>query len=156
MTDDLRAKAEELIQPLCAAFISECIDTIAAADKDTRTFRRVRYDAEPARLPAGCPAPRLQLRWEQGEDDEICHYEMVFPLREHDIRNDAKTNHAVIELGQTKCGGGGTPYWERNPVEQRTPYRDGAHAQWDDATLNLPIFVIAPDGAFEELPRKPR
>ena len=39
------------------------------------------------------PAPRLQLRWAPAKPNKhkwnwACHYELVLPLREHDIRGE--------------------------------------------------------------------
>lgn len=115
---------------------------------------RVRYDAEAKRFPVGCPAPRLQLRWEACTDrpgyEWICHYELVFPLREHDIRNDPKTGYCVAELSLTRTGGGeGLVRFADDRLGEATPFRDGAHAAWDSEVLRgLPIYVIAPDGRF--------
>lgn len=147
MTDE----AEDLIKPICDRFIEQCRGAIAAAQNEVRTFLRVRYDPEPCRIPSSVPAPRLQLRWQDGEET-ICHYELVFPLRDADIRNEANTGYAVIELGRTTSrGGGAVRPWERNPPKERMPYRDGAHASWDAKELRLPVFVIAPDGTFAKI-----
>ena len=114
---------------------------------------KVSYKAPKQARPAGIPAPRLQLRWESAGDgtyDRICHYEMVFPIREHDCRNDPRTGFCVIQLGRTMVGGR-EPNWALN-LGACTPFRDGAHAQWDSAILgDLPVYVIAPDGTYAPL-----
>lgn len=118
------------------------------------------------------PAPRLQLRWEGGEPGETfqtrdgpvterewrCVYELVMPLREHDIRREVwkdgeevgRQAELVIKMSEgftrvrttrTPCKGDDGRHFAD------TPYRDGAHARWDAAQLGgLPIYVIAPDG----------
>lgn len=112
------------------------------------------------------PAPRLQLRWipatvetrKRGYNWE-CHYELVMPLNDYDIRaeqydeNDELMEEKLKEFAVAmKCPSArqteGTPcttmagdrYYD-------SPFRDGAHAYWDAKLIgNLPIFVIAPDG----------
>lgn len=110
------------------------------------------YDAPAEARPEGLPAPRLQLRWEDKAEDgfeRVCHYELVFPIREHDVRNDTKTGFAVIRLGRTRQGGG-EPDW-RVRLDNRIPFRDGVHAAWDSRVFgSLPIIVIAPDGTWAE------
>ena len=109
------------------------------------------------------PAPRLQLRWvvnpEDGSSHEyLCHYEMVIPLREHDIRrevydDDGMTTGEIEELvipiiAPTKRGSNRVPCVDT--LGRRfydAPYRDGVHACWDSEALGgLPIFVIDLDG----------
>ncbi len=111
------------------------------------------------------PAPRLQLRWatpskkdqddfgfvqasnpEPGEHRRwICHYEIVLPLREHDIRRedaDGQNVRSELAILINRSSRGTT---ETCPKD--TPYRDGAHAKWDSGVLGgLPVYVIDPDG----------
>lgn len=108
------------------------------------------------------PAPRLQLRWapstRRREYPWECHYELVLPLREHDIRREVfdddgevvrKVSEVVVPMKEPSLRSG-----DRVPCQEQdgtciydAPYRDGAHAQWDAAALGgLPIYVIAPDG----------
>ena len=100
---------------------------------------------------AKLPAPRLELRWEQvvpGRwDNMICKYILVIPLQEFDIRReteDGTAEEASILLSSTKSHGP-----NHRPVCEdgvRTPYRDGAHAQWDSKALGgLPIYAICED-----------
>lgn len=127
-----------------ADFERRMADAIEGAAQEIKNILRVDYAAAADRLPPGLPAPRLQLRWTQDEWERLCHYELVIPLGEHDIRNDAKTGYGVIELGRTRSRGGSTP-WEAGQREWRMPYRDGAHARWDSAAFGgLPIYVLAP------------
>lgn len=78
---------------------------------------------------------------------------MVMPLRELDIRNDAGTGFAVIELGRTRVGGGGAAPWQRESPEMCTPFRDGSHAKWDAVVMGgLPIYILGPDGSAQILP----
>lgn len=106
------------------------------------------------------PAPRLQLRWTKYNDGNTtnqyqCHYELVLPLRKHDIRREVyddsgvmtgKTDEFVVTMKPptTRRGTttepcrlrGGTPFCDE-------PYRDGAHAQWDSHALGgLPVYVL--------------
>lgn len=110
------------------------------------------------------PAPRLQMRWtsakkQTGFDDEwLCHYELVLPLEEQDIRawqqgpRGGRRPHLkelVIPIGKptsyrnnhVPCGSdGGIRFYD-------DPCMDGDCAKRHAAMLgNLPIFVIAPDG----------
>lgn len=117
-------------------------------------------NAVPARTKLS--APRLQLRWEKIERGPatkwLCHYELVVPLGEYDIRAEQEgprggrrpnlTEMVVVMGGPTERSGGGTPCTDRDgTLYCDPPYRDGAHAQWDAKALgNLPIYVIAPDG----------
>lgn len=108
------------------------------------------------------PAPRLQLRWELGDEanwEWHCHYELVLPLREHDIRREVwadgdDTGQRLSELvipmseGYTRRGSSRAPCeTDSGGKVFDTPYRDGAHASWDAAQLGgLPTYAIAPDG----------
>ena len=95
------------------------------------------------------PAPRLQFTWRPLTEDwgkRECLYSVVIPLQAHDIRRergddpDARSEwHAV--LGITVVDGGGRPVLPNGEVN--TPYRDGAHAIWDNEHLgNLPIYAV--------------
>jgi len=127
-----------------------------------------RSPAEVLEAGADLPAPRLQLRWERrtephdfdwdGERSWNCHYELVLPLREFDIRREiyedgeevGEQSQLVVPIkGPTIRGANGcTPCVDRDgELYFDSPIRDGAHAQWDAEVLgNLPVFVIAPDG----------
>lgn len=116
--------------------------------------------------------PRLQMRWEKGSAKPgfgwSCHYELVMPLGKHDVRatvyddagdetGETLTEFTVAMKGPSVRGSSSTPC-----VDQRdgslyydSPFRDGAHAQWDAALLgNLPVFVMALDGTL--IPRPPK
>lgn len=147
--------AARALMPVFRSMQRQAQESIDAVIAEMRNVLRVRYDAGAARLPQGLPAPRLQLRWENGDEryEWACSYELVLPLREFDIRNDAKTGHAVIELGRTRVGGSGAPPWRHSEPRSCTPYRDGAHALWDSAVLGgLPVYVVAPDGGTKLVP----
>jgi len=119
------------------------------------------------------PAPRIQLRWAENDGKHgysvseykwLCHYELVIPLDEFDIRREVhgprggikKRTELVMAVkepsarssssGYPPCTGGDGKirYYD-------APFRDGPHALWDAKHLgNPPIYVIAPDGmAFE-------
>lgn len=149
--------ADALLKPVFAAFKRQAAQAIREAQAEIENVLKVEYDAPEVARPIGLPVPRLQLRWEEAADsmrERICHYEMVFPLREHDCRNRAKANFAVVTLGRTHQSGA-RPDWGVD-LGWRTPYRDGAHAQWDAEVFGgLPIYVIAPDGRAAIMETKP-
>lgn len=109
----------------------------------------------------GLPLPRLQLRWlpstiKQNYQWE-CHYELVIPLHQYDIRREIYGKRGGMKKGPKECvipmkppslRDGGEPC--KNHDGSRycdTPYRDGAHAKWDSAVLGgIPVCCIAPDG----------
>lgn len=117
------------------------------------------------------PAPRLQLRWAEAAPNErgyqwACHYELVLPLGEHDIRRDVydddgemtgKVSELVAALKPpTLRGGSGYPCEAQDGTRYfDPPFRDGVHAQWDaDVLGKLPVYVIAPDGEAFERPNE--
>lgn len=115
-----------------------------------------------AKQKALLPAPRLQLRWEKFSDDSRydwqCHYELVLPLDQYDIRGEVEgprggkrpnlTELAVPIKEPTVRRSNGVPCIAQDGTRYYdAPYRDGAHASWDAKVLgDLPIYVIAPDG----------
>jgi hypothetical protein len=115
------------------------------------------------------PATRIQLRWElnngnygysPSEYKWICHYELVIPLGEFDIRREfygprggiKKRKVLVIPMKEPSARSSSSAYPPCTTGDGKTrfcdtPYRDGAHAMWDAKHLgNPPIYVIAPDG----------
>lgn len=121
--------------------------------------------------------PRLQFRWEDGVGSGTsffagqpvwkCHYELVLPLQEGDIRReiygeDGEQTGERAELvvpikGPCLRGKNGSlPCVDRfdgDKLHYDEPFRDGVHAQWDAALLgNLPIYCVTLDGT---LIRKP-
>lgn len=138
---------------------------------------------------AALPAPRLQLRWEinagkqrfaaddarfaklLGQEPRaptpewLCHYELVLPLGEHDVRREtygprggrrADRTELVVPLKRPAVrGGAGVPCTVTDTGERYAdpPFRDGAHAQWDARLLgDPPVYVIAPDGSAFRYP----
>lgn len=112
-------------------------------------------------MPTELPAPRLQLRYRKPTDDEmigrspdwVCVYELILPLREHDIRREREDigdqDFMALEISKTFVGTTRTPCNE-------TPFRDGAHAKWDSEVLGrLPIYAIDPDGTPHLQDREP-
>lgn len=109
------------------------------------------------------PTPRIQFRYERiadkvpGWTEYMCHYELVIPLRELDIRreDDQRTEFA-ISVSKTKVTTGATPCIYEGNLVYHAPFRDGAHADWDMEALGitLPVFCIAPDGRAVERPAK--
>lgn len=99
----------------------------------------------------------LQLRWTVNDgstgwrsDGWLCHYELVIPLDENDIRrededgNDVQPEIIVALKPPTWRGGSIEPC---SNDEYDAPFRDGAHALWDSAKLgDIPIIVIGLDG----------
>ena len=120
-------------------------------------------DKTPATTALPLPAPRLQLRWSKADDGDThylwhCHYELVLPLREHDIRrevydDDGEQIGEVKELvvtmkPPTRRRGGGEPCHAKDGTTYcDAPYRDGAHADWDAEALGgIPVYVIDAHG----------
>lgn len=148
-------EADDLLKPVFRSFKRQAVDAIQGARAEIKNILRVSYDAPAEARPDDLPCPRLQLRWTETSPDahnRVCHYELVFPLHEHDIRNDLKTGYAVVELGRTNQGGSPVD-WDNCDLTHRTPFRDGVHAQWD-ATIfgGLPVFTIAPNGRSALVP----
>lgn len=140
-------EADELLKPVFKMFKRQAAAAIREKTAEIENILRVDYDADPATRPEGLPVPRLQLRWQSGAGawERVCHYEMVFALREHDCRNDAKAGFAVVQLGRT-IQSSSEPDWSKD-LGWLTPYRDGVHAKWDAEQFGgLPVYVIAPDG----------
>lgn len=120
----------------------------------------------PVAVQQAMPAPRLQLRWTPAEPNEFrcnwaCHYELVLPLREVDIRRETKDaqgndlpklKELVIPMQPGPCfrGSDSIPCTAQNGARFcDTPFRDGAHANWDSEALGgIPIYAVAPDGKF--------
>jgi hypothetical protein len=108
------------------------------------------------------PAPRLQLRWAPSRQrpgyDWECHYELVIPLGEYDIRREQydadgneleKVSELIVPLKPPSLRGSARIPCQDMKGERYydAPFRDGAHAMWDAKVIgNVPIFVIAPDG----------
>ena len=100
----------------------------------------------------------LQLRWEPNDgghgfdrkDGWLCHYELVLPLDEFDVRREDEEGNDVRDSLVIPIKGPSCRWGERSPCENGefdAPYRDGAHSGWDSQRLGgIPIFVIAPDG----------
>lgn len=105
------------------------------------------------------PAPRLELRWtDEGAPFRdgytiACVYSVVIKLGDYDIRKErVDENYEPLpnvpthsaELGKTLSTGEVGRKWHREQDAIGTPYRDGAHAQWDAKQLgNLPIYAVA-------------
>lgn len=111
------------------------------------------------------PLPRLELSWhEQDPDDEgynwRCDYDLVMGLRDTDIRRgqdedgNKERDEIRLSLGGCRSDRGRSPIYEEG-ID--TPYRDGAHAQWDSAHLGgIPIFVTCGDHAMRVTAPAPR
>lgn len=102
----------------------------------------------------------LRLRWTLGENEYVCHYELVMALDKDDIRREVYKNgedtgkrriQKVVKLDFTCRGSGRDPcvMWPEPHLFYDPPFRDGAHAKWDAVKLgNLPIYVVALDGTY--------
>lgn len=109
--------------------------------------------------------PYLRLRWVRDLMEEnafTCHYELVMPLGESDIRREVWSNGECISkrdkliipmssnstrrTGSVPCiNEGGGYYYD-------APFRDGAHAKWDSEKLGgIPVRVMALDGTLMEM-----
>lgn len=108
------------------------------------------------------PCPRLELRWVKDGDSWrtcTCVYSLVIPLDKLDIRSTDhpdKSRELVLEMSRTNVASGDdSPPIYDGKVD--TPYRDGAHAQWDCEALggHLPIVAVCGDVAtlVEKRPR---
>lgn len=99
------------------------------------------------------PFPRLELRWRKATKAEIkkssvghvtwaCDYMMVIhKAHAGDGRCNKGDRYAArnveVKLGSTLSS---TPHPAEHGVIE-TPFRDGAHIQWDATALNLPPYV---------------
>lgn len=99
------------------------------------------------------PAPRLQMRWvDHDEDTWICYYELVFPLEKDDVRSTEKNYTAESsDTSYTVSMGIPTRRAKNGMVPSSryydSPFRDGVHAIRDTKHLgDLPIYSISPDG----------
>ena len=109
------------------------------------------------------PCPRLEFRWiKEGESwyERECVYSLVLPFGKYDIRHTDPEDHPtekVLEIGRTRVtGGNGDPPIYDGKVD--TPFRDGAHAQWDCDALggHIPIVAVCGDVAtiVEKQPKR--
>lgn len=112
------------------------------------------------------PTTRLELRWKRLDAPDadgytwLCEYNLILGFDELDIRGEVvdeegilcfRSAAKVLSLGGTKTTGNGD--FVRNG-EIRTPFRDGAHIQWDSKRLgDLPMFVIY-EGKAQQILRK--
>jgi hypothetical protein len=95
----------------------------------------------------GLPCPRLQFTWiaceQEGMFNNVCLYTLVLPLRDTDIRCEGEEGekvrrewHALIGVTRT----GGPDPFRASHVD--TPFRDGAHANWDAEKLGLQVWAV--------------
>lgn len=110
----------------------------------------------PIRSAEKLPTPRLELRWandttpgEYGGVKRLCHYNLVLPLGEHDIRREnenAVGDELRVEIEVTTV----TSFGRELDTDKilPTPYRDSAHAAWDSKALGgLSVYVVFGDKA---------
>ena len=94
------------------------------------------------------PCPRFEFRWTRDEDYEYpdfwwCHYALVIPLHEFDIRRgDADRTELTIPIGKTHVG----MEAEYDPITNGkvdTPFRDFSHAQRDCWAIGGTVPIVA-------------
>lgn len=143
---------DELLAPVFESFKAQAELAIQNAVDSIKNILVTTYSPDPAQIPKNLPAPRLQLRWENGDRfncDWVCHYELVFPLRPLDVRStdNGNSRFGVVTLGRTLMRGGGeTPPWHYDDIRNRRPYRDGVHADWDAEMFGgWPVYVFGDD-----------
>lgn len=98
--------------------------------------------------------PGLTGRRKRDEQlQNVCVYSLVMPLRELDIRRGELGKQVrtlnYIELGRTNVKGGRHVYHDK--VE--TPFRDGAHSQWDADVLGLTVWAVCGDTITKTYPK---
>jgi hypothetical protein len=76
--------------------------------------------------------------------EKECVYALVLPLKESDLRREDCNGKVIrdirrLEIGRTKCSGGG------KPTTTDVPFRDGAHAKWDAEVLGIPVYAVCED-----------
>lgn len=143
----LSKEVDDLLKPAFKALKRNAMEAIRQTQEEMRGVLRVLNDAPEDVCRSDLCAPRLQLRWEQLNDwSTVCHYELVLPLAEHDVRNDPGTNHLVVQLGRTDVNGERRD-WGTCDLANAAPFRDGVHADIDAAVFGgMPAYVIAPTG----------
>ncbi len=115
--------------------------------------------------------PRLELVWTQKDENcWTCNYELVLPLDKLDCRGTFDNEPAKqrpechktvwldadnckrMPLGRTEVTGGKGNSKVRPDGNIDTPFRDGAHIQWDSDKLGLRKFVICGEAIRELVP----
>lgn len=106
--------------------------------------------------------PALVLEWFKTtvKDNWICEYYLQVPLRDTDIRWKKKKTFLKLKLGGTKTQTNNPTYpinrfeKEKGSIILETPFRDGAHIQWDSDVLNnIPMYVVYGD-IIQRLPHQ--
>lgn len=141
---------DDTIDRIAAHFKASAECAIKEATRKVESVLKVSYAPCPQSIPSDLPAPRIQFRWVGTDGEYICHYEFVFPLGGSDIRSTDfnGSRFAVIELGRTTTSRG---RGFDGDLKHETPFRDGAHAQWDAKSFgDPPIYIIAPNGRSQQ------
>ena len=102
------------------------------------------------------PCPRFEFRWRNTSGDwssREVDYNLVIPLKPYDCRGNLpdgsvneKPSEYTVLISTTKVSGGKKrPVFDDGIVD--TPFRDGAHASWDRAGLDVdwPIIAVCED-----------
>lgn len=112
------------------------------------------------------PRTRLELRWskvdetdERGTWNYRCDYQLVLELDQWDMRGEVydddgnlvrRERQKVLTLGGCRSDRSRSPL-DLGIREIDTPFRDGAHIQWDHLALGkaVPMFVVAEGWAMQ-------
>ena len=141
MTTTIEDRLQELL---------DAKDAELAAAQDE--IRKLRYTVEIGggwALPrevedvANLPLPRLEFVWTPCKEDQWGSFRVEYRL----VRRHLLRHTEVVPLGRTSIDGSRRPKPWRNPDGTvDLPIRDSAHACFDSAHLNLPVYAICPDG----------
>lgn len=112
------------------------------------------------------PRTRLELRWreiaetnDRGSWNYQCDYQLVLELDQWDMRGEVydddgnlvrRERQKVLTLGGCRSDRSRSPL-DLGIREIDTPFRDGAHIQWDHLALGkaVPMFVVAEGWAMQ-------
>lgn len=109
-----------------------------------------RLDSWMKDIPPSLPAPRFEFNWRKIDDYNFeCDYSLVIPLGKYDVRRE-KNDEMYYEEDERKVtintttintGAEDYPYFGG---DLDTPFRDGAHVQWDKKNMNVdyPIYIV--------------
>lgn len=127
-------------------------EIISERDQAVEAMERLRkWEERPhGRRKSEMPSPRIQFEYVPSTEGWSTHwvmYWLVLPLSEYDIRREKDDEKPYdewfIPVGETKISGGRN---EDPPIyagKASTPFRDGAHANFDMESLGLVLPVYA-------------
>lgn len=109
-------------------------------DRSSHDWQRHRIVADVPEL----PLPRLEMVWVDESDPE-CRPWSSYRVEYRLVRSHLVEKVGVVPLGSTHIHGSMHEIpWKLDNGRPDLPFRDGAHACYDAAHLNLPLYVIAP------------